>query len=234
MARPKKEGLDYFPLDVHFDEKIQALESMFGNDGLVWIIKFWQSAYRDSHGEVNLGGLFGSISAKNCRISEELQRDVLELCLGIGLISEISPDVYSSDGIKKRISKVSKERESALKRSKKSSSPKNPRKRGESKVKESKEKYLTLFESFWEIYPKRNGKKVGKSVSKKIWMTQNESDLETIIVNAKNYGVNNAWPKDPERFLKNEFWKDWDTPQTLPQQQQQQPQQRTLKNLLDD
>jgi len=34
------------------------------------------------------------------------------------------------------------------------------------------------------------------------------------LTNTQNYGVNNEYAKDPERFLKNEFWKDWDTPQT--------------------
>ena len=42
MTRPKKVGLDYFPLDVDFDETVQSIELIHQNDGLVWVIKFWQ------------------------------------------------------------------------------------------------------------------------------------------------------------------------------------------------
>jgi hypothetical protein len=144
MARPKKIGLDYFPVDVSFNEQVQALESVHGNNGLVWIIKFWQSAYKTEFGEVDLRGLFGDISANNARTTPEQQKKIISDCLQLGLLIEISDGVYSSNGIKKRICQVSKERENALNRRKNElfveKPPNNPQTTGESKVKESKVK----------------------------------------------------------------------------------------------
>ena len=72
--------------------------------------------------------------------------------------------------------------------------------------------YDEKFEEFWKIYPTRNGKKVGRKTSRDLFFKQQPEDFDWIIANAKNYGIGNAFPKDPERFLKNEFWKDWDEP----------------------
>lgn len=146
MARPKKIGLDYFPLDVVFNEQIQALESVHGNDGLVWIIKFYQAAYRTEFGEVNLSGLFGSISANNSRTTPEQQKNIIADCIQLGLIYRVSDDVYSSNGVKSRIGKVSSDRKNALERRKNElfaeKPPNNPQTMGESKVKESKVKEI--------------------------------------------------------------------------------------------
>ncbi len=78
--------------------------------------------------------------------------------------------------------------------------------------KELKEKY---FNQFWDAYPARNGKKAGKQEAKDKFFTLKESDYQEIIQNAKNYGINNEYPKDPARFLKNSFWKDWSTPMVV-------------------
>jgi len=77
-----------------------------------------------------------------------------------------------------------------------------------------------LFGDFWDVYPRRRGKIVGKKKSKELFARMDFEDLKTIIVNAINYGINNEFPKDPERFLKDDFWKDWETPQ-LPEQPKQ-------------
>lgn len=132
MSRPKKIGLDYFPVDVQFDRKIEAIESLFGNDGLVWVLKFWQQAYQTEFGELNLSGLFGELLAKNCRITTEQQEKIISASLEIDLIKKTTEGLYTSNGILKRMAAVSSERKSAIER-------KNKRKKEEkSKVKESK------------------------------------------------------------------------------------------------
>jgi hypothetical protein len=110
VARPLKEGLDYFPLDTNFDEKIQALESVFKNDGLVWIIKFWQAAYRTNDGEVSLAGYHGIIHAENSRVTPEQQKKIIKLCLEIGLLTETENNKFTSNGIKRRIGHIIAER----------------------------------------------------------------------------------------------------------------------------
>jgi hypothetical protein len=130
MARPFKIGLDYFPVDVKFDRKIEIIEHLYGNDGIVWIIKFWQEAYQTDNGEISLDGLFGELFAKNCRITIEQHEKIIISLINIDLIRKTSDGFYTSSGIKKRMSIVSSERKKAIQR-------KNKRIK-ESKVKESK------------------------------------------------------------------------------------------------
>jgi hypothetical protein len=83
------------------------------------------------------------------------------------------------------------------------------------KTKQDKKQKEVFFELFWDAYPARNGKKAGKQEAKDKFFTLKESDYLEIIQNAKNYGINNEYPKDPARFLKNNFWKDWSTPMVV-------------------
>ena len=73
------------------------------------------------------------------------------------------------------------------------------------------------FEEFWEAYPKRNGKKIGKTITKKKFFKLKAGDLAKIIVAVYNYSdsenVRNGYAKDPERFFTNDFWKDWAEPE---------------------
>jgi uncharacterized phage protein (TIGR02220 family) len=116
MTRPKKIGLDYFPVDVKFDQKIEAIELIHKNDGLVWIIKFWQEAYQTETGEVDLSGLFGELFANKCRITSECHQKILSTCIQVGFCEKTETGLYTSNGIKKRISSVSKERLDAIQR----------------------------------------------------------------------------------------------------------------------
>jgi hypothetical protein len=139
MARPQKEGLDYFPLDVYFDEKMTALESLHKNDGFAWMIKFWQKAYRTNTGIVDLNGIFGVIQAENSRITTGKQAEIIQDCLKIGLIAEVEPGKYTSNGIQKRISEIIKQRENERKRKFSGSFPaENTPETGEIKGKERK------------------------------------------------------------------------------------------------
>ncbi|MEG2381067.1 MAG: DUF4373 domain-containing protein, partial [Oscillospiraceae bacterium] len=47
MARPTKKGLDYFPLDVSFENSsVEDIECMYGMLGVAIIITMWQYIYR--------------------------------------------------------------------------------------------------------------------------------------------------------------------------------------------
>lgn len=48
MARPTKQGLDYFPLDVQFDDKIELLIAEVGSDALSVLITVWQLIYQNN------------------------------------------------------------------------------------------------------------------------------------------------------------------------------------------
>ncbi len=49
MARPEKQGLDYFPLDVNIDDKVKLIEAKFGLIGFAVLVKIWQIIYENSY-----------------------------------------------------------------------------------------------------------------------------------------------------------------------------------------
>ena len=49
MARPIKAGLDYFPLDVNLDDKVELLEAEHGITGFGVIVKLWQRIFSDGY-----------------------------------------------------------------------------------------------------------------------------------------------------------------------------------------
>jgi len=135
MPRPKKEGLDYFPLDTTFDQKMDAFLSIYEKDGFVWMIQFWREAYKSPVGIVQLRGIFGEVLAKKAWITIEKQQIMLKSAIGLKLLEETEEGI-TSNGIQKRISSVSNDREKALIRYFKS----KERKGNKSKVKKSRVK----------------------------------------------------------------------------------------------
>ena len=56
MARPQKEGMDYFPHDTDAvnDEKIEALRALYGNDGYAFYFIMLERIYRTAEFEINV------------------------------------------------------------------------------------------------------------------------------------------------------------------------------------
>lgn len=79
--------------------------------------------------------------------------------------------------------------------------------------------YTQKFDLFWSVYPSRNGKKLQKGKALEAFKRLPLKDLDRVIENAQNHGVDNNFAKDPKRFLTGDFWKDWDKPQTNGQPQ---------------
>ena len=146
MARPRKTGLDYFSLDVDFDEKVDAIEIQFGNDGFAVFVKSLQSCYKTEDGEFDCSEVFRrTTAAKRANVSVERWLEIVQYAADIGLFSKKDWDerkVITSQGIKKRIDAVSADRKAARLRkeaSRHSPSPTPPPlKAKKRKVKESK------------------------------------------------------------------------------------------------
>lgn len=49
VARPKKTGLDYFPLDVYLDDKFKFVEIKFKLEGFAIVIKLLQKIYANGY-----------------------------------------------------------------------------------------------------------------------------------------------------------------------------------------
>ncbi|OFW47571.1 MAG: hypothetical protein A2163_00685 [Actinobacteria bacterium RBG_13_35_12] len=66
--------------------------------------------------------------------------------------------------------------------------------------------------TFWPMYPKRNGVKQGKTKALKQLqrLSLKTEDFNLMQQALINYTCGcNGYPKDAERFLKDDFWKDW-------------------------
>jgi len=73
-----------------------------------------------------------------------------------------------------------------------------------------KEIYTPAFEKWFESYPKRNGRKVGKNLAFPFFKKISQTDWIDLKIATQNYALEcNGLPKDPERFLKKDFWKDF-------------------------
>ena len=88
----------------------------------------------------------------------------------------------------------------------------------------TKETYTTFFEKFWDLYPKRNGKKLLKQDAYQ-WFKKNitDKDLDNLLISTKNYAnsksVKSGYAKDAIHWLRKE-WQYWIEPeqQTLQSQ----------------
>ncbi len=49
MARPIKDGVDYFPFDVHLDKKFDLIEAEFGLTGFAVVVKLYQEVYAQGY-----------------------------------------------------------------------------------------------------------------------------------------------------------------------------------------
>ena len=101
VARPKKQGLDYFPLDVNIDSKIEILESKYGVFGFGFIIKLFQKIYANGY-YLEWSQYSPLLLKKEIGIEEEKIIEFIEFCLEINILT--------SRGIQKRYFTVCKRR----------------------------------------------------------------------------------------------------------------------------
>lgn len=93
MARPQKEGVDYFPLDVGFlrDPKIRRIKSEFGAKGIVILLYIWASAYEE-HGyyfDTSEDDDFFLVSeGAGCGCTPELTKEVVHRSVERSLFNE--------------------------------------------------------------------------------------------------------------------------------------------------
>ncbi len=104
MARPHKTGLDYFPIDVYFDEDIELLEAEQGLVGFAILIKLWQKIYANGYymdsKEDNI-----LLFSKKINTDINLVKSVINTCLRRNIFSNNIYEKYkilTSCGIQKR------------------------------------------------------------------------------------------------------------------------------------
>lgn len=118
MARPLKEGVDYFSLDCYMDDKIKMIQAEFGLKGFAIVVKLWRTIYRE-HGyycewneEKKL--LFASEEGADC--GPGLINEIVQACIRRDIFSKKLFDKYqilTSRGIQKRYLSITAKRKKA-------------------------------------------------------------------------------------------------------------------------
>ena len=111
MARPTKQGIDYFPLDTQFDDKIEMYLLEKEANGLAVLVSLWQIIYsNEGYFTTNGDDLFLLIKKRiNVDINEI--KDCINVCLRRGIFDEKLHKkfgILTSKAIQKRYFEASK------------------------------------------------------------------------------------------------------------------------------
>jgi hypothetical protein len=116
MARPKKEGMDYFPHDTDAvnDEKIESLRLLYGNDGYAFYFILLERIYRTKEFELDVSDAETiQILSRKVGVNEEVFNQILQTALKRGCFDRETYEerkVLTSEGIRKRASVVVEKR----------------------------------------------------------------------------------------------------------------------------
>ncbi|SNY19298.1 protein of unknown function [Orenia metallireducens] len=112
MARPTKEGLTYFPLDTHLEDKAKLIEAKYNLEGFAILIKLYQKIY--------FNGYYIEWKEENALLfSNEVNADINQVndiindCLCWKIFDKCLYDKYSiltSHGVQKRYTEATKRR----------------------------------------------------------------------------------------------------------------------------
>lgn len=199
MARPRKEGMDYFPHDTDAanDKKIKALRMLYGNDGYTFYFVLLEMIYREPSFELDISDAETiQILSKECGINEELFNQILKTAMKRDCFDRESyyeRAVLTSNGIKKRASvvvdkRVRMQEKHAKKVSDAETTPEMPQSKVKEKESKSKVKVIkTLYGEHVlltdEQYQKLINDLSEPDVTKLIedinyWFTQNPSRIK--------------------------------------------------------
>ncbi len=88
MARPKKASMDYFPIDVHMNNKMRLLEARFGVDGFGVIVKLWMEIYGSNGYYCIWNDDVELLFATENKIDKQRVSDIIEEALKRDIFSE--------------------------------------------------------------------------------------------------------------------------------------------------
>jgi Domain of unknown function (DUF4373) len=112
MARPNKQGVDYFPLDVHLDDKFKFIEIKYKLEGFAILVKLMQKIY-------SCGYWYKWTEDEALLFSDELRTDfylvqkVVNECLERDVFNKSLYETYNiltSKGIQKRYKEIVRRR----------------------------------------------------------------------------------------------------------------------------
>lgn len=232
MARPTKEGLEYFPLDTDIDqdEKLIVVIAKHGMRGFGVIVRLMMEVYKAGY-YLHWTEREQYVLAMKLGDDTAFIQEVVDECMRWGFFDRSMHDRYkilTSKGFQKRYLLAVTRRKgveikkeySLLREVMESNNPvqgellpaeTEQKKLKEIKVKEISDTAAALFEEFWLIYPK----KASKVDAQRAWeaLIKEKKPLDQVIQAAKNYaeecaGKESRFIKHPATFLRNERWID--------------------------
>jgi hypothetical protein len=115
MARPTKQGIDYFPVDVQFDEKIELLIAEKGGDALAVLVTIWQLSYQNNGYYVTNGKDLFLLIKRRIMIDLKLIEEIVNIALERDIFSKKLHKKYkilTSKAIQKRYFEAAKRKKS--------------------------------------------------------------------------------------------------------------------------
>jgi hypothetical protein len=113
MARPIKQGVDYFPLDCHMNDEMKLIQAEFGLVGYAVVIKLWQKIYSGKGYYTEWGRDVALMFAQNNGVGGNVVQEVVRSCLNRGIFDQRMFDDYgilTSDGIQERFAEATERR----------------------------------------------------------------------------------------------------------------------------
>ena len=105
MARPQKQGLDYFPLDTVFDTNMELIEAEYGLTGFAVVVKLWQKIYAECGYYCEWTDEVALLFAKRNNVGGNAVSEIITAAIKRGIFDKDLYDKYSiltSAGIQKR------------------------------------------------------------------------------------------------------------------------------------
>lgn len=125
MARPRKEGFEYFSHDTSSmsDEKLDLLVMQYGGNGYAFYFLHLEYIYKSDDLSVDVSGpVFRNLICAKLKITPEEYDEILHAAVEYGLFDEerFNDGKLFSNGVKKRVEAIEEERENARERKQKS------------------------------------------------------------------------------------------------------------------
>lgn len=113
MARPIKQGVDYFPLDCHMNDEMKLIQAEFGLVGYAVVIKLWQKIYSGKGYYTEWGRDVALMFAQANSVGGNVVQEVVRSCLNRGIFDQRMFETYgilTSDGIQERFAEATERR----------------------------------------------------------------------------------------------------------------------------
>ena len=214
MSRPLKTGLDYFPMDVEMDDKVELIEAKHGITGFGVLVKLYQKIYKEGY-FINVTEETLLILSKRINVDINKVNEVIKDCLKYDIFSDKlykSFKILTSAGIQKRYLQAV-DRRKDIELIKKyiivdinglnvNINWINADISTQSKVKESKGNkrilYTDDFLQFWEAYPKA----VSKKKSFEAWQkAEDKPPITEILAKIELQKKTDQWQKEKGQFI---------------------------------